>query len=680
MSLVDDGRNEIRDLSVLLRKYNYEYHVLNAPTVSDREYDRLFDRLRELENKYPDLIEPDSPGKRVGSDLTSDLPDAPHTIPVLSLDKAYTADEIDKWISKTIKAAGTDLTFTIEEKIDGVSIVLYYEEGLLVRAITRGNGFVGNDVTANVSTIRSVPLRLRENATLAVRGEIYLPVARFTELNSKLDTPYANPRNLAAGSLRRIKSSEVAGIPLDIFIYEGFLDGVRDHVEMISLLGELGFKMNPNTAFFSEIGAVRAGEASGMTVYRFDEISSYLAEASARRAGLPYEIDGLVVKVNEIEVRNLLGYTGHHPRWAIAYKFDSPEGVTSVVSIDAQIGRTGRVTPVARVKAVEIGGSTVSNVTLHNQVYVDLLELCVGDTVAISKRGDVIPAVERVIEKNENGNQTWKIPELCPSCMSKVEKRGAHHFCPNNKCPDQIRGRLFFFVGKGQMDIANLGPETLDTLISNGFIHRVEEIYTIDFEKLVDIPGFGEKKAALIRAGVEESRSRPFHVVLPSLGLPELGPKAAEFLVAAGYGDIDLLFEIADAGDADRLEAIEGFGEKTAASIISNLRDPDVRKTIKALRAEGLSFAESPVEDGGGEKPMSGQVWCVTGSFEHFKPRDRAMAEVRSLGGKVVSAVSGNTTHLLAGTGGGSKLRKAKELGIEVVSEEEFLSLTGKKS
>ena len=675
----EDARREIGDLSVLLRKYNYEYHVLNTPTVSDLEYDRLFDRLKELESKFPTLVEPDSPGKRIGSDLTSELPDAPHAIPVLSLDKAYSAGEIEEWIVKTVKAAGTDLTFTIEEKIDGVSIVLYYENGLLARAITRGNGFVGNDVTANVKTIRSVPLRLRKNVTLAVRGEIYLPVARFNELNSKIETPYANPRNLAAGTLRRIKSSDVAGIPLDIFIYEGFLEGVWDHVEMMEFLRELGFRLNPNVAFFSKEGAEPEKTASGMPVASFDDIAASLHEAAKRRGALPYEIDGLVLKVNEIDVREALGYTGHHPRWEIAYKFDAPEGVTAVVSIDVQVGRTGRITPVARVEPVQIGGSTVSNVTLHNQDYVDLLELCVGDTVAVSKRGDVIPAVERVVEKNETGNQTWHIPEICPSCRSLLEKHGAHHFCPNSRCPDQVKGRLFFFAGKGQMDIANLGPETLETLISNGWISRPEEIYEFDYEKLIGIPGFGEKKVALIREGVEESRGRPFRQVLPSLGLPELGPRAAELLIAAGYGDIDLLYQIAESDDLDRLTGIEGFGEKTTSSITSSLKDRDVRKTIEALKNAGLSFTESAPENDSADKRMAGQIWCVTGSFEHFKPRGLAMDEVRSLGGKVATTVSGNTTHLLAGSGGGSKLKKAKELGIAVVTEEEFLLLTGKK-
>jgi DNA ligase (NAD+) len=675
----NDARREISALSELLRKYNHEYHVLNLPTVSDLEYDKLFDRLKELEASFPALIEPDSPGKRVGSDLTSDLPDAPHTIPVLSLDKAYTSDEIDAWISKTIKAAGRDLTFTIEEKIDGVSIVLYYEDGLLARAITRGNGFVGNDVTANVMTIRSVPLRLRRDVTLAVRGEIYLPVAQFYELNSKMETPYANPRNLAAGSLRRIRSSEVADVPLDIFVYEGFVEGITDHVEMMGYLRELGFRTNPNAGFFSADGTPPGKLAAGMSTWCFDDITAYLTESSDRRAALAYEIDGLVLKVNEIEVREALGYTGHHPRWAIAYKFDAPEGVTTVVSIDVQVGRTGRVTPVARVEPVRIGGSTVSNVTLHNQDYVDLLELCLGDTVAVSKRGDVIPAIERVIEKNEVGNKTWGIPDHCPSCNSVLSKRGAHHFCTNSGCPDQTKGRLFFFAGKGQMNITNLGPETLETLISYGSITRPEDIYTFDFEKLIDLPGFGEKKVALIRAGIEESRGRPFHIVLSSLGLPELGPKAAELLVSAGYGDIDLLFEIADSNDVERLTAIEGFGEKTASYIISSLKDRDVKKMINALRSEGLSFSESAPPGDTADKPMSGQVWCVTGSFENYKPRNLAMDKVRSFGGKVVAAVSGSTTHLLAGTGGGSKLRKAQELGIIVVNEEEFLDLTGKK-
>lgn len=718
---VEQARKEIAELSEALRRYNHEYFVLASPSVSDLDYDRTFDRLKELEEQFPQLAEPDSPVKRVGSDLSSDLPEAEHTIPVLSLDKAYSTAEIDAWITKTVRAAGRDLSFTIEEKIDGVSIVLYYENGRLSRAITRGNGYVGNDVTANVMTVRSVPLRLTSDVTVAVRGELYLEKADFERLNAKMDTPYANPRNLAAGTIRRIKSSEVAGFPLKIFVYGGTLEGVESYLDMIVSLKDLGFRVNEHMGFFSEDDEVpgqstpeqplsgsrgsgvsafeqtvppqraherrtaerrtaerRAAEPGipGLVTGGFDEIDGYLKEQFERRESLPYEIDGLVIKVNEIAVREALGYTGHHPRWEIAYKFDAPEGITTIKAIDVQVGRTGRITPVARVEPVRIGGSTVSNATLHNQDYINLLELCVGDTVAVSKRGDVIPAVERVIEKNESNQTTWKMPDSCPSCGNPLVVRGAHHFCRNFECPAQVRGRLYFFAGKGQMDIDNLGPETLDTLISNGWIKRPEDIYTFDYDTLNGLPGFGEKKVSLLKKGVEESRSRPFHTVLPSLGLPELGPNVAELLIDAGYRDIELLYAAADKNDVASLTAIPGIGEKTAAAVISELKRPEVRKTIAALRAQGLSFSETGEKETGDDR-FAGQTWCVTGSFEHFKPRDLAMDAVKRLGGRAVSSVSGSTTHLLAGKGAGSKLDKAKELGITIVSEEQFLRLIG---
>ena len=671
----EEARLEIAGVSDLLRKYNHEYHVLNSPTVPDVEYDRLFDRLRALESRFPELVESDSPSRRVGSDLTSDLPEAEHSIPVLSLDKAYSTDEIRRWIDKTVLAAGGELSFVIEEKIDGVSIVLYYRNGRLDRAITRGNGYVGNDVTDNVKTIRTIPLRLNRDATLAVRGEIFLPVDRFQELNSEMEVPYANPRNLAAGTLRRIRSSEVAEIPLESFVYEGYVEGVVNHLEVLGTLRELGFRLSPRLGFFTANGGEPVEGMAGKTAGSFDDVDAYIAKATRERGELPYEIDGLVLKVNEIAAREELGYTGHHPRWEIAFKFESPEGVSTVSAIDVQVGRTGRITPVARIEPIQIGGSTVSNVTLHNQDYVELLELSVGDTVAVSKRGDVIPAVERVTEKNEDGTGVFRMPERCPSCAGPLEERGAHLFCVNHDCPDQIRGRLRFFVGKGQMDIDNMGPETIEVLIGTGTVKNPEDIYSFDYDTLVDLPGFGEKKVDLIKKGVEASKERPFRTVLPALGVPELGPKVTELLIGAGYTSIDDMYRLADIDGTDALVEIEGIGEKTAFAVVSELKDATLRKTVSALSNLGLSFCETAGEDDRLDGSLDGQIWCVTGSFERFKPRDLAMEEVKRRGGKAVSQVSGKTTHLLAGAGAGSKLTKARQMGIPVLTEEEFIDL-----
>jgi len=675
----EQAKQEIEELSQRLTRYQYEYYVLSRPSISDREYDRLFDRLLELERAFPHARRADSPTQRVGSDLTHELPEVRHTIPVLSLDKAYTAEDLEAWIAKTGKNADQALSYAVEEKIDGASIVLYYEQGLLARAVTRGNGIVGNDVTANVKTIGAVPLRLTRPQNLAVRGEIFLPRSLFERINAEQETPYANPRNLAAGTLRRIKSSDVAAVPLDIFVYEGYFPSPpQTHVQVLELLEELGFKLNSDTAFFSENRDLKdiQNRHPSWIVGKPADIPEYLELARERRGERDYEIDGLVIKVNELPARDSLGFTGHHPRWATAFKFEAPEAESLVEKIEVQVGRTGRITPVARIKPVLLSGSTISNATLHNQDYVDLLELAIGDRVSVSKRGDVIPAVERVVEKNELGNTTWKMPESCPSCDSDLIPQGAHQFCPNPSCPDQVRGRIRFFAGRNQMDIDNLGPETLDVLIDRGLVRDVQDLYTFDPDVLLDLPGFGEKKVRLIREGLEKSKRRSYRNVLVSLGIPDIGQKAVELLAEGGYRDIDSLIKAAERADPAVFMEIHGIGEKIARTLIEELNRPEVRRRIEALRKAGLRLSEKvPAEQGQLPQSMNGQTWCVTGSFEHFKPRELAMEEVKRRGGRVTSGITSKTSHLLAGPGAGSKLDKARELGVRIVAEAEFMRM-----
>jgi DNA ligase (NAD+) len=674
-----EAEKRAAELSDLLRKYQHAYFVESRPLVADREYDRLFDELRALENEHPALSRPDSPTRRVGSDLTQELPESAHTIPVLSLDKSYTVEELTAWTVKTAKNADRELAFVCEEKIDGASMVLYYEKGSLARAVTRGNGLVGNDVTGNVKTIGAVPLRLARPVTVAVRGEVFLAKNLFDSINSKMEEPYANPRNMASGSLRRVKSSEVAGIPLNIYVYEGFFEKQPDtHHEILEQLSELGFRTNPRVGFFSDGGGLAAvrGRHADWTTGGLAEIGGFLESERSARDTLEYEIDGIVVKVDEIPTREVLGYTGHHPRWAIAFKFESPQGATVVNAIEVQVGRTGRVTPVARVEPVKISGATISNVTLHNQEYIDMLELAIGDRVAVSRRGDVIPAVERVLEKNESGAATWKLPADCPTCGTALVKQGAHHFCPNAQCPDQVRGRLAFFVGRSQMDIEGLGPETIDVLIRNGLARDIDDLYYFDPAKLLDLPGFAEKKVAQIRDGIEKSKRQPFHVVFPSLGIPEIGQKVTELLIEAGYRDIDALLALADAGDMGPLLEIHGIGERTAELLIAELGKPEVRRRITRLRKAGVQLREeTPAPSSDGLRTFAGQTWCVTGSFRRWTPREKAMEEVVKRGGKVSASVTSKTTHLLAGENPGSKLEKARTLRVAVVSEKEFDAL-----
>jgi DNA ligase (NAD+) len=675
-----EAEKKAAGLSRTLREYQHAYYVSSRPLVSDTEYDALFDQLLALEKEFPEIAADDSPTRRVGSDLTQELPEVAHTIPVLSLDKSYTAEELSSWMAKSARAAEEELSFVCEEKIDGASIVLYYEKGRLSRAVTRGNGLVGNDVTGNVRTIGAVPLRLSRPVTVAARGEIFLARGLFATINAKLEEPYANPRNLASGTLRRVKSSEAAGIPLGIYVYEGFFDRQPGtHREVLEMLEDLGFRLNPRAGFFSDnpesLAAARERHP-GWQAGTLESIGDFLESERAAREGLDYEIDGIVVKVDQIPARERLGYTGHHPRWAIAFKFESAQGETTVKAIEVQVGRTGRITPVARVEPVVISGATIANVTLHNQEYIDMLELALGDRVAVSRRGDVIPAVERVVEKNETGASTWKLPAACPACATALVARGAHHFCPNAACPDQVRGRLAFFVGRGQMDIEGIGPETIEVLVSNGLVRDIDDIYHFDPGKLLELPGFGEKKVALLSAGIQKSKGQPFHVVLPSLGMPDIGQKVTEQLLEAGYTDIDSLLSLSDGGDPAPLLEIHGIGERTAATLIEELRSPATRRRIARLREAGLQFSEqraaAPVT---GPQAFAGQTWCVTGSFQHFTPREAAMDEVVKRGGRVSASVTGKTTHLLVGENPGSKQQKAQKLGTRIVSEEEFLEL-----
>ena len=679
-----DVKERMSQLADRLLEAQRAYYVDGRPVMSDLEYDGLFDELVRLEQENPQYRSPSSPTLRVGSDLTADFPEVAHTIPVLSLDKAYSADEVVSWMEKTMRNTSSELSFVEEEKIDGISIVLYYEDGLFVRALTRGNGYVGNDVSDNIKTIRAVPLRLTKNVSIAVRGEVYLPKRDFEILKAS-DPEVANPRNMAAGAVRRQKSIEAAAIPLTVFVYEGFWTDEsqtpRDHLSILRALRDLGFRINPHLAVFSssrersqELLSSAGLEAAALS---FSDLGAYLEEAARRRKDLEYEIDGMVTKVNELGVRQSLGYTEHHPRWAIAYKFESPQAVTKVLGVTVQVGRTGRITPVAELEAVALGGSTVRRATLHNQEYIDELELAVGDTVSVVKRGDVIPAVEEVLEKNAEGNTTYRIPPVCPSCGSTLVQRGAHLFCPDRDCPDQVKGRLSFFTARDQMDMDSIGPKAIEKLYDMGLVRDIPDLYTCDYDRLLGQKGYGEKMIQSFRKAVEDSRTRPFTTVLASLGLPEVGQKGAEILVKGGFDSMDKLLAASDASDIGAFTKIPQIGQQTAVAIISALQDPDMRRRIGQLRACGLQFTQQEQENSL-EQIFAGQVWAVTGSFEHFNPRSLALKELEKRGARTVSSITGKTTHLLLGTGGGSKRKTAEELGVRIVDEKEFMELLGR--
>ncbi|NIM11205.1 MAG: DNA ligase (NAD(+)) LigA [Candidatus Aminicenantes bacterium] len=678
-----DIKKRIEQLSTELLRHQHLYYVKAEPEISDLEYDRLFDELVELEKKYPQLAWPNSPTKRVGSDLDNTFPEKEHTLPVLSLDKQYTIEELEKWVSKTINNAGQALSFVVEEKIDGASIVLYYKNGSLESALTRGNGVVGNDVIENVRTIKQVPLVTGETSNFAVRSEIFIKKSDFGTYNQTFENKYANPRNLAAGSLRNIKSSVVAKVPLNIFSYEGFFETAftNDHILILSRLKELGFRINRNMGFFSaskNMVATVQGKLPEIAAGHIGDLSDYVRERLGERNRLDYEIDGLVIKVNELDVRDGLGYTAHHPRWALAFKFDAPTAQTRLLDVQVQVGRNGRVTPVGILEPVKIAGSTVARATLHNQEYIDMLELGSGDTVSISKRGDIIPAVEKVIEKDPDHPSIFKFPETCPFCLSSLVKDGAHHFCKNRECPERIKRSISYFAAKDQMDIDTLGWKTIAFLFDKGYIKGIPDLYTFDYNELLNEEGFKEKKIANIKKSVENSKKKPFRKVLTSLGFDGLGTSAVSDLIKNGFYSMDRIIEAASRRDVEIFSNIEGFGEIMGQLVIRHFTDPENLALIEELRKIGLSFEERV------EKPQEAealtfkdQVWVITGSFEHFNPRSKAAEEIEKRGGKVVGSVSTRTTHVLVGASPGSKLDKAKKLDIPIIDETEFLKMLG---
>lgn len=675
-----DYRKRMESLVRELLRHQHLYHVLARPEIPDAEYDRLLDELLLLEKRFPQFAGANSPSRRVGSDLDNTFPERPHTVPVLSLDKLYHPQELGQWLLKTAAAAGCGVGFAIEEKIDGASIVLYYDQGELQYALTRGNGLLGNDVSDNVRTISQVPLRIAESSRLAVRGEIYIKRDDFERYNSGVAEKYVNPRNLAAGSLRNLKSVQTARVPLNIFVYEGFFanEFSRDHLEILQRLRELGFRVNPHLGFFSDDEGKRLRAqhlVPGISAAPVAAVEEYLRRQAATRAEVPYDIDGLVVKVVELAVRQELGTTAHHPRWAMAYKFESPQGRSELLDVQIQVGRNGRVTPVALLKPVALSGSTVTRATLHNQDYIDMLELNVGDEVSISRRGDVIPAVEEVLEKSEQHAGIFQLPGSCPFCSTLLVKEGAHHFCKNQACPERRRRALNYFCAKDQMDIETLGEKTIALLFARGWVQSISDIYSFDYGLLGGEEGFKEKKIVRIRAGVDASKSRPFVRVLAALGFEGVAAAVAADLIGHGFDDIDKIIAAAKKNDWEIFAAIEGIGETTARLLVSHFSKAENLRLIDSLKDAGLKFAAEKADGERINDSFAGQIWVITGSFDQFSPRALAAAAIEKRGGRVTENVSIRTTHLLAGSHPGSKLAKAEKLDVKIVSEREFVSL-----
>ncbi|TGK02980.1 DNA ligase (NAD(+)) LigA [Leptospira langatensis] len=656
---VKTAKKEMRSLEEELRHHQYLYYVKNTPKISDFQFDQMFKRLQALETAFPDLMDPASPTLSVGSDLDKDFEKFTHKLPVLSLENTYNEEELMEWVLKT----DTEGLYSVEWKIDGASLMLYYENGILANGVTRGTGGVGDDVTQNVRTIRSIPLRLSEEVSVYLRGEVYMTFSDFEEFNEAYEGKYANPRNLSSGSLKQKNSTDVAKRPLRIFTYDAFFPGTKSkfktHQEVMKKAEELKFPLPPDTK-----------------LVKGSDIPATIKDFKKNKEKVGFPTDGLVIKLNDLAKRESLGYTSHSPRWARAFKFDALMKESKIVGIDYAVGRTGKITPRAEIEPINLAGTTVTFATLHNQDYIDELGVGIGAIVRISKRGEIIPAVEEVVTP---GKEIFKIPLRCPSCNSKTEKKAdsVDYFCPNPECPDRVKNGIIFYCSRKQMDIEGLGEKQVEFLYDQGYIKDLADLYSLKKhkEKLMEEEGYGEKSVSIILNGIEESKKKDFRFVLSSLGLREIGPKVAELLIENGYDSMDSIIGAAKSPKkSEALLEIPGVGPSTVEAVVENFTDKRVLTLIDKLKKAGLKMKADPIQKSD-KQPFAGQIWCVSGSFENFQPREKAMDLVVYYGGKKVGSISSKTTHLLAGPGAGSKLDKAQELGVTVVSEEEFLKM-----
>jgi len=658
--------------------HQWRYYTLNDPEVSDVEYDRLEAELRELEDEHPDLVTPDSPTRRVGGRLDGSLPEVAHPEPMLSLDNSYNLDELGAFHDRVLKLGGvTEVDYLVELKIDGLGVSLHYEGGLFVKGVTRGDGRVGEEVTANLRTIRSLPLRLRGHRSpagdLVVRGEVYQPRAAFERVNTARESeglsPFANPRNAAAGAIRLLDPAETDRRGLDIFLYSvAAWGGERFESQEAALraMAEAGFKVNEHRRL-----------CSGIT-----EVKAFCDEWAGRRADLGYDTDGVVVKVNRADLRERLGVTAKFPRWAISYKFPAEQVTTVVRGIVIQVGRTGTLTPVAELEPVEVSGSTVSRATLHNEEEVRRKDVRVGDTVFVEKGGEVIPKVVKVVEsRRPSGIEPFVMPAACPVCSTPAvrELDEVASRCPNVSCPARIRESIRHFAGRTAMRIEGLGPALIDQLVEQGLVRELDDLYGLTAERLAGLERMGERSAENLVAELEMSKQRSAAAHLFALGIRHVGERTAGQLVEA-FGSLDGLA----AADLEALEAVPDVGPVVALSVRTFFDDEGSRRMLKRFSDAGLAaYTEKNEprdfgEDGDGELPLAGRKVVLTGTLTAMA-RGEAKDRIVALGGRVVSSVSKKTDLVVFGEDPGSKLDKARSLGVTTVDEMAFLALIGEK-
>ncbi|MCD2332157.1 NAD-dependent DNA ligase LigA [Borreliella americana] len=652
-------QQEIADLKKLIRKWDKEYYVDSLPSVEDFVYDQHVLRLQELESKYPEYKTLDSPTLRFGSDLLNDFKEVKHSAPILSLDKVYDLNLLKSWIYKI--DFNNSFNISVEPKIDGCSIVLYYKDGVLEKALTRGNGKFGNDVTKNIRTIRYIPLLLDEKVDLVLRGEVYITKENFLKINKFLGKPYTNSRNLASGILRRVDSREVANFPLNIFIYDFLNAGLEFKTNDLAIarLKKLGFKVNPLIRFFDQKSSL-------------GEVLSYIADITKKRDSFEYEIDGVVLKVSDFALRERLGYTVHHPKWAMAYKFEALSGFSRVNSIVLQVGRSGKITPVANIDKVFVSGAFITSATLHNQDYITSIGLNVGDVVKVSRRGDVIPAVEMVINKFSTG--FFKVPNNCPACETAVVKEGAHFFCPNNNCPSVAVERIKYFCSKNCMDIEGFSDKIISFLFEKKFISSEIDLYTFDFYKLLEFKGFKDRKINNLINSIEASKKKPFSKLLLSMGIKDLGENTIRLLFLNNLNSFSKLFKLCQDRDFafSTLLKIKGIGEKIALNIIGAFNDSIMINKFKFF--ENLKFKmEEFIAIDDENKLLVGKKFCITGAFNGYS-RAIVIDKLKNKGAIFNTCVTRSLDFLVVGEKAGSKLKKALSLNIKIMSFEDIKS------
>jgi DNA ligase (NAD+) len=665
----EEAKKRIAAISTELKQHNYNYYVLAMPTITDLEFDKKLEELIALETQFPELIDPDSPSQNVGGFITKEFKAVRHRWPMLSLGNTYNEQELLDFDQRIKKAIGDNFEYVCELKFDGLSMSLTYKDGKLEQAVTRGDGTQGDEVTTNVKTIRSIPKKLHDGDypdDFEIRGEIFMHLKAFERLNDERiengEPPYANPRNFASGTIKLQDSAEVAKRPLDSFMYFLYTERqlFKTHWESLQAVKSWGFPVNAESKLCANI----------------EEVLSFISEWESKRFNLSYDIDGIVIKVNNYSQQQELGFTAKSPRWAIAYKYKAERVETELLSVSYQVGRTGAVTPVANLKPIFLAGTTVKRATLHNANEIIRLDLHEGDSVYVEKGGEIIPKIISVnLDKRKPDAKPIVYRTTCPDCNTPLERKEgeAAFYCPNDEgCPTQIVGKMQHFTGRKVMDIDGLGDETIETLYQKGFIKHISDIYDLhnQADQLKTMERFGEKSITNMLEGIEKSKQMPFDRVLFGLGIRYVGATVAKKLTAH-FKTIENLM----AASFDELNAVEEIGERIARSIIEYFEDEKHRQEIEKLKARGLQFVAEEKEIALQSEKLLGQNFIISGTFEKYS-RDELKDIIEQNGGKILSSISAKLNYLVAGDNmGPAKLEKATKLNIPIISDEELIRL-----